>query len=121
MDKTIYLKVRKSDIKRVGVVRVNDEVLTKLGIQEGERVVISKDEQMIIRKALGDETVKKDEIFLRSTARNELDVKEGDEVKVEDYETIGEEIKEKLGEVKEKIGKGVGKIKERFKKEKEED
>ena len=50
MDKTISLKVRKSDVERVGMVRVNDEVLTKLGVQEGKQVVISKDEQMILRK-----------------------------------------------------------------------
>lgn len=121
MDKTISLKVRKSDIERKGVIRVNDEVLKKLGVEEGERVVISKDEQIIIRKAFGDETVKKDEIFLRPKAREELGVKEGDKVKVEDYETVGEDIKEKLGDVKEKIGKGFGKIKERFKKEEEEE
>jgi len=121
MDKTISLKVRKSDIERKGVIRVNDEVLKKLGVKEGERVVISKDEQMIIRKAFGDETVKKDEIFLRPKAREELGVKEGDRVKVEDYETVGEDIKEKLGDVKGKIGKGYSKIKERFKKDEEEE
>jgi len=121
MDKSISLKVRKSDIERTGVVRVNDEVLKKLGVEEGEQVVISKDEQMILRKAFGDEAVKKDEIFLRPDAREKLDIKEGDKVKVEDYETLGEDIKEKLGDVKGKIGKGFGKIKDRFKKEEEED
>ena len=94
MNKSISLKIRKSDIERVGVVRVNDEILKKIGVEEGERVVISKDEKMILRKAFCDESVKKDEIFLRPTAREELDIKEGDEVKVEDYETLGEEIKE---------------------------
>lgn len=121
MDKKISLKVRKSDIERVGVIRVNDEILKKIGVEEGERVVISKDEQMILRKAFGDESVKKDEIFLRPKAREKLGVKEGDKVKVEDYETIGEDIKEKLRDAKEKIGKGFGKIKKRFKKEEEED
>jgi len=121
MDKSISLKVRKSDIERVGVVRVNDEVLNKLGVEEGERVVISKDEQMILRKAFGDKSVKKDEIFLRLKAREKLGVKEGDKVKVEDYETLGEDIKEKLGDVKEKIGKGVDRIKKKFRKEKKED
>jgi len=120
MEKSISLKVRKSNIERAGVVRVNDEVLKKLGVKEGERVVVSKDEQMILRKAFCDKMVKKDEIFLRPKARDELGVKEGDKVKVEDYETLGEDIKEKLGDVKEKIGKGFGKIKDRFKK-KEED
>jgi len=120
MEKTLSLKVRKSDIEKDGIVRVNDEVLTKLGVQEGERIVISKDEQIILRKAYGDDTINKDEIFLRPKAREELKVKEGDKVKVEDYETLGEDLKEKLSDVKEKIGKGVGRIKDRFRKEKEE-
>ncbi len=121
MDKAIFLRVRKSDIERKGVIRLNDEVLKKLGVEEGEQVVISKDEKIIIRKAFGDESVKKDEIFLRPQAREELSVKEGDKVKVEDYETLSEDLKEKLGGVKEKIGKGFGKIREKFKKEEEED
>ncbi len=120
MDKSISLKVRKSDIERVGVVRVNDEVLKKLGVEEGERVVISKNEQMVLLKAFGDKTVKKDEIFIRLKARDELDVKEGDKVKVEDYETLGEDIKKKMGDAKGRIGKGFSKLKERFKKEEEE-
>jgi len=121
MEKTFSLKVRESDIKRVGVVRVNDEVLKKLGVEEGERVVITREELMILRKAYGDKSVKKDEIFLRPTAREELGVNEGDIVKVEDYETLGEDIKEKLGDVKEKIGKGYSKLKERFRTQEEED
>ena len=125
------LKVRKSDIERVGVVRMNDKTLTKLGVEEGERVVISKGEQSIIRKAFGDEAVKEDEIFIRPTGREELDVEDGDTVKVEDFETIGEEVKEKLGDfkeyvkegagdIKEKIGEGVDKIKDKFGKEEDE-
>ena len=125
------LKVRKSDIERVGVVRMNDKTLTKLGVEEGERVVISKGEQSIIRKAFGDEAVKEDEIFIRSKGREELDVEAGDIVKVEDFETIGEEEKEKLGDfkeyvkegagdIKEKIGEGVDKIKDKFGKEEDE-
>lgn len=117
---SLDLKVRKSDIERVGIARVNDKVLSKLQVEEGERVVITKDEQSILRKAFGDEAVKEDEIFLRPTSREELDVKEGDVVKVEDYETVGEEIKEKLGDIKEKLGKGVSKLKEKFKKEEDE-
>lgn len=117
---SLDLKVRKSDIERVGIARVNDKVLSKLRVEEGERVVITKDEQSILRKAFGDEAVKEDEIFLRPTSREELDVKEGDVVKVEDYETVGEEIKEKLGDIKEKLGKGVSKLKEKFKKEEDE-
>lgn len=125
------LKVRKSDIERVGVVRMNDKTLTKLGVEEGERVVISKGEQSIIRKAFGDEAVKEDEIFIRSKGREELDVEAVDIVKVEDFETIGEEEKEKLGDfkeyvkegagdIKEKIGEGVDKIKDKFGKEEDE-
>ena len=125
------LKVRKSDIERVGVVRMNDKTITKLGVEEGERVVISKGEQSIIRKAFGDEAVKEDEIFIRPTGREELDVEEGDIVKVEDFATIGEDIKEKLGDfkeyvkegagdIKDKIGDGVDKIKDKFGKEEDE-
>ena len=125
------LKVRNSDIERVGIVRINDKTLTKLGVEEGERVVISKGEKSIIRKAFGDEAVKKDEIFIRSKGREELDIEPGDIVKVEDFETIGEEVKEKLGDfkeyvkegagdIKEKIGEGVDKIKDKFGKEEDE-
>ncbi len=125
------LKVRKSDIERVGVARINDKTLTKLGVEEGERVVISKGEQSIIRKAFGDEAVKEDEIFIRPKGKEELDVEAGDIVKVEDFETIGEELKEKLGDfkeyvkegagdIKEKIGEGVDKIKDKFGKEEDE-
>jgi len=121
MDKTVLLKVRKSDIERIGIVRLNDEVLSKIDVGEGERVVISKDEKMILRKAFGDKSVKKDEIFIRLDGREDLDVVEGDKVKVEDYETIGEDIKEKLGDVKDKIGEGFEKMKSKFKKEEEEE
>lgn len=121
MDKTVLLKVRKSDIERIGIVRLNDEVLSKIDVGEGERVVISKDEKIILRKAFGDNSVKKDEIFIRPDGREDLDVVEGDKVKVEDYETIGEDIKEKLGDVKDKIGEGFEKMKSKFKKEEEED
>jgi len=120
MVQTISLKVRKSHVERVGGARINDEILLKLGIKTGERVVVIKDEQMIIRKAFGDKAVKKDEIFLRSTAREELNVKDGDTVLVEDYKSLGEAAKVKLSGAKEKIGKGVGKIKKRFRKEDKE-
>ena len=129
-DESIYidLKVRKSDIERVGVVRMNDKTLTKLEVKEGERVVISKGEQSILRKAFGDAAVNEDEIFIRPAGREELDVEDGDIVKVQDFETISEDIKEKLGDfkeyvkegaddIKEKIGDGVDKIKDKFRKE----
>ncbi|MEA3457400.1 MAG: hypothetical protein U9R21_01835 [Candidatus Thermoplasmatota archaeon] len=129
---SLDLKVRKSDIERVGVVRLNDKILSKLGVEEGERVTVSTDEQTILRKAFGDEAVKNDEIFLRPTSREELDVEEGDVVRVEDYETLSEDIKESLGDIKEKTGKSIGsirkklgagvtKIKEKFRKEEEDE
>lgn len=113
------LKVRKSDVQRVGLVRVSDETISKLGIEEGDRVIISKDDVSILRRAHGDSGLKNDEIFIRPTARRQLNIKEGDIVKVEDFETLGEEIKERLGDVGDKIGESVEKLKERFRKEKE--
>ena len=121
-DETIFLnlKVRKSDVEQKGIIRVNDKVLSNLGVKEGERIVVSKGEQVVLRKAFGDESVNEDEIFLRPTAREDLDVNEGDIVKVEDYETIGDDVKEKLGDVKEKISKGFSKLKEKFRKKEDE-
>ena len=82
------LKVRKSDIERIGIVILNDEVLSKIDVGEGERVVISKDEKIILRKAFGDNSVKKDEIFIRPDGHEDLDVVEGDKVNVEDKKYI---------------------------------
>ena len=120
MKKSISLKIRKSDVERVGVVRVNDEILSKLEIEEGDRVTVSKDEEAVIRKAFGDSSVKKDEIFLRPTAREKLEVNDGDIVDIEKYETVGESVKEDLGDIKTKLGAGIDKIKEKFKKEEDE-
>lgn len=117
---SLDLKVRKSDVQRVGLVRVSDKTISKLEIEEGDRVIITKDDVSILRKAYGDSGLKNDEIFIRSTGRKQLDVKDGDIVKVEDYETIGEEIKERLGDIGDKIGESVDKLKEKFKKEKAE-
>jgi len=118
---SLDLKVRKSDVQRVGLVRVSDKTISNLGIEEGDRVIITKNEVSILRKAYGDSGLNNDEIYIRPTGRKQLNVKEGDIVKVEDYETIGEEIKERLGDIGDKIGESVDKLKERFKKEKEEE
>jgi len=118
---SLDLKVRKSDVQRVGLVRVSDKTISKLGIEEGDRVIITKNEVSILRKAYGDSGLNNDEIYIRPTGIKQLNVKEGDIVKLEDYETIGEEIKERLGDIGDKIGESVDKLKERFKKEKEEE
>lgn len=118
---SLDLKVRKSDVQRVGLVRVSDKTISNLGIEEGDRVIITKNEVSILRKAYGDSGLNNDEIYIRPTGIKQLNVKEGDIVKVEDYETIGEEIKERLGDIGDKIGESVDKLKERFKKEKEEE
>jgi len=118
---SLDLKVRKSDIQRVGLVRISDKTISKLEIEEGDRVIITKDDVSILRKAYGDSGLKNDEIFIRPTGRKQLNIKDGDIVKVEDYETIGEDIKERLGDIGDKIGESVDKLKDRFKREEGED
>lgn len=118
---SLDLKVRKSDIQRVGLVRISDKTISKLEIEEGDRVIITKDDVSILRKAYGDSGLKNDEIFIRPTGRKQLKIKDGDIVKVEDYETIGEDIKERLGDIGDKIGESVDKLKDRFKREEGED
>ena len=118
---SLDLKVRKSDIQRVGLVRISDKTISKLEIEEGDRVIITKDDVSILRMAYGDSGLKNDEIFIRPTGRKQLNIKDGDIVKVEDYETIGEDIKERLGDIGDKIGESVDKLKDRFKREEGED
>lgn len=131
-DIILEMKVRKSDIERSGLVRMNDNTLSKLGVDEDKRITISTDEKTLIRKAIADSSVKKNEIFLRPDEREQLDVDEDDIVLVEDYDTISEEVKESLGDAKEKagesihkirsrLGKSIEKIKERFQDEDEEE
>lgn len=132
-DLIVEMKVRRSEIEKDGIIRMNKDTLSRLlGDDENGRITISTDDKTIIRKAIGDETVKKDEIFIRPDTRKLLNVDEGDMVLVEDYDTISEEVKERLGDAREKtgeninkirskLGKSITKIKERFKKEEEEE
>ena len=130
-DKVITLKVIKSPIHGEGIARMHEKHLKEVEIEEGELGVVyvdeteDEDEKAILVKIFTDNMMQEGVIRLRKDDRKSLGVKEGDIVKVTEFHSASERIKELLGDVKEKIedlkDKVVGFFKHDKEKEKEKE
>jgi antitoxin component of MazEF toxin-antitoxin module len=117
--------VKESPIRFGGSVRVHDSVLTKLGCEAKDQIVLMKDEKKILRTIFADALVAKNTVVLRTKAMKDLDVKDGDEIELQPNKKILENLKEKAGDfkdsVKEKAGDFKDSVKEKMSKDKDED
>lgn len=81
----VYLKVRKSAIAGEGIARVNIQVLSVLGIEPGDNIVVRHGKKSIIVTVFGDDLVVKDDIRLRAKDMMRLGVIKGECVEVLPY------------------------------------
>ena len=110
MSPGVKLKVKESPIRFDGSVRIHDSILTKLGCEEKDQIVLmNDDEKKILETVFADSLVAKDTVILRTKAMEDLDVKEGDEIILQVNKKILENLKDKAGDfedsVKEKFSK----------------
>ncbi len=107
------MKVKKSAISSVGsgVARMHSSHLDVFDEEkEHEMISISSAERSIVAKLVSDRLAPRDVIILREGDMDELKIEEGDEVTIEPYQKMTDEIKGKWN-----------KFVSRFKKEEEED
>lgn len=111
----VKLKVKESPVRFGGSVRVHDSILTKLGCEEKDQIVLmNDDEKQILNTIYADDLVAKDTVILRTEAMEDLDVKEGDEITLQVNKKILEDLKGKTGDLKDSV-------KEKFSKDEDED
>lgn len=97
-EEQVQLSVRESSIERPGGARINAGVFRQLGLSETDnKIDVAFNNVSIVRKAFPDESVNRQEIFLRRDARDALSIEEKDIVTVSRHRTIGEAAKERLG------------------------
>lgn len=109
----LTLKVKKSAISSVesGVARMHSSHLDCFEAEEEhEMVVIRNDKKTIVVKLVSDRLAPMDMIILREGDMEDLKIKEGDEVSIEPYHKLTDEIKGKWD-----------KFVSRFKKDEDED
>lgn len=108
MHEPIELTVAEGKVDRSGVARIQPSLYEQLGLNEdNQKISITYNDKTIIRKVFADEFVDNLAISLREDAREELNVKAGDKVKIQQYESIGEKTEKGYAETKEKIKEKV--------------
>ncbi len=84
----IDLEVEESPVRTSGRVRVNEESLKELGLQEGSLVVVSAPAKDILVNIYCDDLIEKDKIKIRVEDRSKLSVEEGDLVHIRKHEGL---------------------------------
>ena len=93
----IDLEVKESFIEgEDGVARISDEILKKLGAEEGHSITVSSEEKSILITIYGDKLIEDNLISLRPGDRKKLKVSKGDKVSLSLTKPFGASIKEKL-------------------------
>lgn len=126
-DRVITLKVTKSPIHGEGIARMHEKHLKEIDVEEGELGIVYIDEtedekeRAILVKIFADKMMDEGEIRLRKDDMKSLEIKDGDVVKVTEFHSASERIKEVLGDVKDKMEHLKDKIVGFFKHEEEEE
>ena len=76
--------------------RISDNVLEKLGVDEGHSIVVSTEKKSILVTIYGDQLIEDELISLRPGDRKKLHVSKGDKVSLSPSTSFGASIKEKL-------------------------
>jgi len=92
----VTLPVHKSAISSVdkGIARLHSSHMDMFEEDEDRMVLLKNGKKKIVVKLVSDRFARKDMIILRSGDMDDLDVKEGDLVKIEPYHKMTDEIKE---------------------------
>jgi formylmethanofuran dehydrogenase subunit D len=93
----LSLDVKESHIEgEDGVARINDNLLAKLGAEEGHSIEVAHESKAILVTIFGDNMIEENLISLRPGDRKKLGVSQGDKVILKLSKSWGASIKEKL-------------------------
>ena len=103
----VTLKVAKSSIGSVdsGVARMNSSLLSCFGDDHPEMVTVSFGKKTKVLHLVSDRLAKKDRLVLREGDMKDLKVSDGDEVIIEPYTTLSEDMKASWKKFKDRLKK----------------
>jgi formylmethanofuran dehydrogenase subunit D len=79
----ISLEVEESPIKgEDGIARINNDIIKKLGVDEGKRVEVSFESESILLTIYTDKIIDKNKISIREGDREKLGVSKGNKVRL---------------------------------------
>lgn len=88
MSNHLTLKVEESPVKSGGRSRVSRQTLQELNLGEGELVVLSSNKKDILVTLYCDNLIRNGQIKIRQQDLRKLGVKEGDEVKLKQHQSL---------------------------------
>jgi formylmethanofuran dehydrogenase subunit D len=103
----IELEVKESPIEgKDGVARISDDVLAKIGAEEGHSIVVASESKELLITIYADQMIEPNKISLRPGDRKKLSVAGGDKVFLTPHKTVSESLHEKTDALKKKLDIG---------------